>query len=151
MCLGSGQRPAENSRLPGAMPLVLCPPPSSQIAGVHSEPLPDLPHGTLDLAGLERGLTRGLGSRYHPVCELVCLENTHSSSGGRVLPLDYLRQVGPAQHCPPPRLPRPLRPLSPGAGAESPLIPAPGAAPWPGHGRSACGPGLQMQRKLVPH
>ncbi|XP_051695666.2 uncharacterized protein [Oryctolagus cuniculus] len=65
----------------------------AQIAGVHSEPLPDLPHGTLDLAGLERGLTRGLGSRYHPVCELVCLENTHSSSGGRVLPLDYLRQV----------------------------------------------------------
>ncbi|XP_004433000.1 PREDICTED: probable low-specificity L-threonine aldolase 2 [Ceratotherium simum simum] len=65
----------------------------AQIAGVHSHPLPDLPHGTLDLAELERMVTRGLGSPYHPVCELICLENTHSSSGGRVLPINYLRQV----------------------------------------------------------
>ncbi|KAG3268367.1 uncharacterized protein LOC101975053 isoform X3 [Ictidomys tridecemlineatus] len=65
----------------------------AQIAGVHSHLLPDLPHGTLDLDELERVLTRGLGNPYHPVCELVCLENTHSSSGGRVLPIDYLRQV----------------------------------------------------------
>uniref|UniRef100_A0A8C6W312 Threonine aldolase 1 n=1 Tax=Nannospalax galili TaxID=1026970 RepID=A0A8C6W312_NANGA len=65
----------------------------AQIAGVHSHPLPDLPHGTLDLDELERALTRGFGSPYHPICELVCLENTHSSSGGRVLPIDYLHQV----------------------------------------------------------
>uniref|UniRef100_A0A8D1IV07 Probable low-specificity L-threonine aldolase 2 n=2 Tax=Sus scrofa TaxID=9823 RepID=A0A8D1IV07_PIG len=65
----------------------------AQIAGVYSHPLPDLPHGTLDLAELERLITRGLGSPYHPVCELICLENTHSSSGGRVLPIEYLRQV----------------------------------------------------------
>ncbi|XP_012909825.2 probable low-specificity L-threonine aldolase 1 [Mustela putorius furo] len=65
----------------------------AQIAGVHSHPLPDLPRRTLDLAELERMVTRGLGSPYHPVCELICLENTHSSSGGRVLPVDYLRQV----------------------------------------------------------
>ncbi|VCX31085.1 unnamed protein product [Gulo gulo] len=65
----------------------------AQIAGVHSHPLPDLPRGTLDLAELERMVTRGLGSPYHPVCELICLENTHSSSGGRILPIDYLRQV----------------------------------------------------------
>lgn len=74
--------------------LTLCPLPL-QIAGVYSHPLPDLPHGTLDLAELERLITRGLGSPYHPVCELICLENTHSSSGGRVLPIEYLRQVGP--------------------------------------------------------
>ncbi|XP_020014412.1 uncharacterized protein isoform X1 [Castor canadensis] len=65
----------------------------AQIAGVHSQPLPDLPHGTLDLDELERVITRSLGSPYYPVCELVCLENTHSSSGGRVLPVDYLQQV----------------------------------------------------------
>ncbi|KAM6176136.1 uncharacterized protein O8D03_004498 [Erethizon dorsatum] len=65
----------------------------AQLAGVLSHPLPDLPHGTLDLAELERVLARGHGSPYHPVCELVCLENTHNSSGGRVLPIDYLRQV----------------------------------------------------------
>lgn len=61
---------------------------------MHSQPLPDMPHGTLDLNELERALTRGFGNSYHPVCELVCLENTHSSAGGRVLPIDYLRQVG---------------------------------------------------------
>ncbi|XP_040845315.1 probable low-specificity L-threonine aldolase 2 [Ochotona curzoniae] len=66
---------------------------TAQIAGVHSQPLPDLPHGTLDLAELERALARSRGNRYHPVCELVCLEDSHSSSGGRVLPLNYLRQV----------------------------------------------------------
>ncbi|KAK7807588.1 hypothetical protein U0070_013894 [Myodes glareolus] len=65
----------------------------AQIAGVHSQPLPDMPHGTLDLNELERALTRGFRNSYHPVCELVCLENTHSSAGGRVLPIDYLRQV----------------------------------------------------------
>nr|XP_021495813.1 probable low-specificity L-threonine aldolase 2 [Meriones unguiculatus] len=65
----------------------------AQIAGVHSHPLPDLPQGTLDLNELERALTRGFGSAYHPVCELVCLENTHNIAGGRVLPIDYLRQV----------------------------------------------------------
>ncbi|XP_013002551.1 uncharacterized protein LOC100731358 isoform X1 [Cavia porcellus] len=65
----------------------------AQLAGVLSHPLPDLPHGMLDLAELERVLARGHGSPYHPVCELVCMENTHSSSGGRVLPIDYLRQV----------------------------------------------------------
>ncbi|KAM4842954.1 uncharacterized protein RHO17_019571 [Thomomys bottae] len=65
----------------------------AQIAGVHSHPLPDLPHGTLDLDELERAITRGQGSPYHPICELVCLENTHNSAGGRVLPIDYLRQV----------------------------------------------------------
>lgn len=75
--------------------LLLHPLPSLQIAGVHSQPLPDLPHGTLDLAELERALARSRGNRYHPVCELVCLEDSHSSSGGRVLPLNYLRQVCP--------------------------------------------------------
>ncbi|XP_021096802.1 probable low-specificity L-threonine aldolase 1 isoform X2 [Heterocephalus glaber] len=64
----------------------------AQLAGVLANPLPDLPHGTLDLAELQRVLARGHGSPYHPVCELVCLENTHCSSGGRVLPIDYLRQ-----------------------------------------------------------
>ncbi|XP_012369949.1 probable low-specificity L-threonine aldolase 1 isoform X1 [Octodon degus] len=65
----------------------------AQLAGVLSHPLPDLPHGMLDLTELEKVLARGHGSPYHPVCELVCLENTHNSSGGRVLPMDYLHQV----------------------------------------------------------
>uniref|UniRef100_A0A8C5KQ90 Probable low-specificity L-threonine aldolase 2 n=1 Tax=Jaculus jaculus TaxID=51337 RepID=A0A8C5KQ90_JACJA len=47
---------------------------------------------------LERAITQGVGNPYHPICELVCLENTHSSSGGRVLPIDYLQQVHHLAH-----------------------------------------------------
>ncbi|XP_023067434.1 probable low-specificity L-threonine aldolase 1 isoform X2 [Piliocolobus tephrosceles] len=56
---------------------------------------PDLPHGTLDLAELERMITRGLRSPSHQVCELICLENSHST----------LRGPGPLH-----RLPTPSRP-----------------------------------------
>ncbi|XP_030920146.1 probable low-specificity L-threonine aldolase 2 [Geospiza fortis] len=71
-----------------------CPPlPWAQVAGVHSQALPDLPNGTFDLEQLELTIREAHGSRYHPRPELICLENTHSSAGGRALPLTYLRQV----------------------------------------------------------
>ncbi|XP_075760280.1 uncharacterized protein LOC142819149 [Pelodiscus sinensis] len=66
---------------------------AAQVAGVHSQVLQDLPDGTLDLDELEAAIRAGHGSRYHPRSALVCLENTHSSAGGRVLPLAYLREV----------------------------------------------------------
>ncbi|XP_069655619.1 uncharacterized protein [Haliaeetus albicilla] len=66
---------------------------AAQVAGVHSQALPDLPDGTLDLHRLELTVRDAHGSRYHPRPELICLENTHSSAGGRVLPLTYLQQV----------------------------------------------------------
>ncbi|XP_030390463.1 probable low-specificity L-threonine aldolase 2 isoform X2 [Gopherus evgoodei] len=65
----------------------------AQVAGVHSQVLQDLPDGTLDLNELESRVRVGYGSRYHPHSVLICLENTHSSAGGRVLPLAYLREV----------------------------------------------------------
>ncbi|KAM4673082.1 uncharacterized protein AAGF69_002351 [Amazona ochrocephala] len=65
----------------------------AQVAGVHSQALPDLPDGTFDLELLELTIREAHGSRYHPRPELVCLENTHSSAGGRALPLAYLQQV----------------------------------------------------------
>ncbi|XP_032562505.1 probable low-specificity L-threonine aldolase 2 [Chiroxiphia lanceolata] len=66
---------------------------AAQVAGVHSQALPDLPDGTFDLDQLELTIREAHGSRYHPRPQLICLENTHSSAGGRVLPLTYLRQV----------------------------------------------------------
>ncbi|XP_029870738.1 probable low-specificity L-threonine aldolase 2 [Aquila chrysaetos chrysaetos] len=66
---------------------------AAQVAGVHSQALPDLPDGTFDLDRLELTIREAHGSRYHPRPELICLENTHSSAGGRVLPLTYLQQV----------------------------------------------------------
>lgn len=68
--------------------------PRAQVAGVHSQALPDLPDGTFDLDQLELTIREAHGSRYHPRPELICLENTHSSAGGRALPLTYLQQVG---------------------------------------------------------
>lgn len=73
-----------------------CSLPCAQVAGVHSQVLPDLPDGTFDLEQLELLIREAHGSRYHPRPELICLENTHSTAGGRVLPLPYLQQVGPA-------------------------------------------------------
>ncbi|XP_041265129.1 probable low-specificity L-threonine aldolase 2 [Onychostruthus taczanowskii] len=72
---------------------------AAQVAGVHSQALPDLPNGTFDLEQLEQAIREAHGSQYHPRPELICLENTHSSAGGRALPLTYLRQVrGLADH-----------------------------------------------------
>ncbi|KAL2297870.1 hypothetical protein Nmel_016436 [Mimus melanotis] len=66
---------------------------AAQVAGVHCQALPDLPDGTLDLEQLELAIREAHGSRYYPRPELICLENTHSSAGGRALPLTYLSQV----------------------------------------------------------
>ncbi|XP_075576386.1 uncharacterized protein LOC142594753 [Pelecanus crispus] len=66
---------------------------AAQVAGVHSQALPDLPDGIFDLDRLELTIREAHGSRYHPRPELICLENTHSSAGGRALPLAYLQQV----------------------------------------------------------
>nr|XP_020669707.1 probable low-specificity L-threonine aldolase 2 isoform X1 [Pogona vitticeps] len=65
----------------------------AQVAGVHSETLQDLPDGTLDLEELEHKIQQAHRSQYHPRPELICLENTHCSAGGRVLPLQYLQKV----------------------------------------------------------
>lgn len=47
----------------------------------------------MDLDQLESAIREAAGSQYHPRPELVCLENTHSSAGGRALPLGYLKEV----------------------------------------------------------
>nr|XP_028571343.1 probable low-specificity L-threonine aldolase 2 [Podarcis muralis] len=65
----------------------------AQVAGVHSEALQDLPNGTINLDELEQKIQRAHQSQYHPRPQLICLENTHSSAGGRVLPLKYLQEV----------------------------------------------------------
>ncbi|XP_037258891.1 probable low-specificity L-threonine aldolase 2 isoform X1 [Falco rusticolus] len=72
---------------------------SLPVAGVHSQALPDLPDGTFDLDQLELTIREAHGSRYHLRPELICLENTHSSAGGRVLPLTYLQQVRGLADC----------------------------------------------------
>nr|XP_056704581.1 uncharacterized protein LOC130476638 [Euleptes europaea] len=70
----------------------------AQVAGVHSEILQDLPDGTISLDELEHKIQQIYGSQYHPRPELICLENTHCSAGGRILPLQYLQEVHQLAH-----------------------------------------------------
>ncbi|XP_060108418.1 uncharacterized protein LOC132581262 isoform X1 [Heteronotia binoei] len=70
----------------------------AQVAGVHSEILQDLPDGTINLDELEHKIQQSYGSQYHPRPELICLENTHCSAGGRVLPLQYLQEMRQLAH-----------------------------------------------------
>ncbi|KAJ7315910.1 hypothetical protein JRQ81_002072 [Phrynocephalus forsythii] len=65
----------------------------AEVAGVHSEALQDLPDGTMDLDELEHKIQQAQGNRYLPRPALICLENTHCSTGGRVVPLQYLQKV----------------------------------------------------------
>ncbi|XP_008102407.3 uncharacterized protein LOC100564571 [Anolis carolinensis] len=65
----------------------------SQVAGVHSQLLQELPNGTFCLDEVERKIQESHRSKYYPCPELICLENTHCSAGGRILPLTYLQEL----------------------------------------------------------
>ena len=52
-----------------------------------------LPDGTLDLLELESCI-RPHDDPHQPRTGLVCLENTHNNTGGKVIPLDYMKKVG---------------------------------------------------------
>jgi threonine aldolase len=64
---------------------------SAALAGVHARTLPNQPDGTLDLKQIESAI-RSVDSHY-PRTKVVCLENTHNRTGGRVLTLDYVSAV----------------------------------------------------------
>jgi threonine aldolase len=49
------------------------------------------PDGLLDAALVEAAIRPA--SRYQPQTSLVCLENTHNGAGGRVLPLERMREI----------------------------------------------------------
>jgi len=65
---------------------------AAQIAGVHTTPLPNLADGTFDLAKLRSCVKPD--DCHKPITSLVCIENTHNIMGGRVLPLDWLDELG---------------------------------------------------------
>lgn len=65
------------------------------LKGLQLHPVPT-PDGVLRPAHLERGVRSG--SRYQPRTSLVCIENTHLASGGRVVTPDEVRAVAEAAH-----------------------------------------------------
>ena len=64
----------------------------AQVAGVHSRQVHTNPDGTLDLLDIENKI-RSRGDAHVPTSRLICVEQTHNGTGGRVLPLEYLREV----------------------------------------------------------
>lgn len=63
---------------------------AAQLSGVQLRPLPG-ERGRVSVEDLERGIR--FDDPHCPVTRLVILENTHATSGGSVLPLDYLDEV----------------------------------------------------------
>ena len=63
------------------------------LAGVGYQPVHTQPDGTLRLADLTAGLPDDPEDPQFAPPALVCLENTHNRSGGRILPLAYQARV----------------------------------------------------------
>jgi threonine aldolase len=60
-------------------------------AGVQLRPVPT-PDGLLT-ADHVRAAIRPAGNRYQPRTSLICVENTHNGAGGRITPLETLREI----------------------------------------------------------
>ena len=50
------------------------------------------PDGTLDLLEIENKV-RSREDAHQPISRLICVEQTHNGTGGRVLSLEYLQRV----------------------------------------------------------
>ncbi|MEM7133494.1 MAG: low-specificity L-threonine aldolase [Chloroflexota bacterium] len=69
---------------------------ASALGSIHPRPVHTNPDGTLDLDEIEASI-RG-DNEHHPVTKLVCLENTHGYSGGRVVPIEHMDAAGDLAH-----------------------------------------------------
>ena len=67
------------------------------VVGATIRALPERADGTMDPAAIA-GAWRDPDDLHEPITGLVVLENTHAHSGGRPLPLDYVRTVGAIAH-----------------------------------------------------
>ncbi|XP_059618236.1 L-allo-threonine aldolase [Phlebotomus argentipes] len=64
---------------------------AAHLAGVQLATLPNLPDGTFSLDLLRKSI-RSVDD-HEPTTRLVIIENTHNLCGGRVIPLEWIRQV----------------------------------------------------------
>lgn len=55
------------------------------------------PDGTLDVLDIKKKI-RARNDPHLPCTKVICLENTQNRCGGRVLSLDYLKQVSSESH-----------------------------------------------------
>ncbi len=64
----------------------------SSLMGVHSRTLANQPDGTLAIEDI-KGAIRTISDDHFPVTKVVCLENTQNKYGGKVLSVEYVREV----------------------------------------------------------
>lgn len=64
----------------------------SQFGGVSIREISEKPDGTFNISEL-KSKVRGQDPYHEPTTRLVCVENTHNSLGGKVLPIDWLKEL----------------------------------------------------------
>ncbi|XP_059145875.1 uncharacterized protein LOC131932991 [Physella acuta] len=64
----------------------------AQLAGIQGKCVPNLPDGSMDIQDIEACI-RPIDDVHQPWTKVICLENTHNRCGGKVLSLDYIKQV----------------------------------------------------------
>ncbi|KAK3753799.1 hypothetical protein QZH41_018454 [Actinostola sp. cb2023] len=71
---------------------------AAQLAGIHARQVRTNPDGTLDLEDLKEKINDGSDAHWTH-SKVICLEQTHNSKGGCVLPLSYLDKVNSKPVC----------------------------------------------------
>uniref|UniRef100_A0A803PZD1 Aromatic amino acid beta-eliminating lyase/threonine aldolase domain-containing protein n=1 Tax=Cannabis sativa TaxID=3483 RepID=A0A803PZD1_CANSA len=66
----------------------------STIGGVHPRTVKNNADGTMDIDSIEASIRDPKGELVYPTTRLICLENTHGNTGGRVLSVEYTDRVG---------------------------------------------------------
>ncbi|PON54532.1 Threonine aldolase [Trema orientale] len=64
------------------------------IGGVHPRPVKNNADGTMDIDAIVAAIRDPKWELVHPTSRLICLENTHGHTGGRVLSVEYTDRVG---------------------------------------------------------
>jgi threonine aldolase len=67
------------------------------LGGVHPNPLPNQPDGTIELDAIQAAI-RPVDDPHYPTSRLVILENTQNRCGGTVLTIEYTRRVAELAH-----------------------------------------------------
>ncbi|XP_039596091.1 threonine aldolase 1 isoform X2 [Polypterus senegalus] len=65
---------------------------SAQCAGVHARTVRNNPDGTFNLDEVESKIRHDFPDSHYPRTRLICVENTHNITGGRVLPHSFLKE-----------------------------------------------------------
>lgn len=64
---------------------------ASQFGGLSYRTVPNLPDGTMEIEDIRNAIRED--DIHEPVSKLICIENTHNVCGGKVLPVDFMKEL----------------------------------------------------------